>query len=199
MKSIEECHNTRECEAKKIERVRQEDWAVLGLLGRIEWQDGSKESPFGLNAPLVAYLEEGFLTEDHERWYFFNADGALVKDIAKEKLARFCWGIGCIVSNKKMENHAGDFYIFEKICDDGKAEPFYVRANGEIFSPVLGNEDNRVYGIPADFLVDHGPFEDDFSGYYENNPKCMSLSEAKKEFVLYPPCLRENKPFAARR
>ena len=85
MKSIKECRSGRKWEAKKIERVRQEDWAV-GLLGIIEWQDGSKGSPFGLNAPLVAYLEDGFLTEDHERWYFFNADGELVKDMAKENI-----------------------------------------------------------------------------------------------------------------
>lgn len=185
MKSIEKCKNARKREAKKIERVRQEDWAVLGLLGRIEWQDGSKELPLGLNAPLVAYLEDGFLTGDHERWYFFNADGNLVKDMSKEDLARYCWGIGCISSSERIEDHAVDLYIFEKIGDDGKAEAIYVRADGEILSPRLGHDNNRVYGISADFLVDHGPFEDDFSGYYENNPECMSLSAAKKEFMLY--------------
>jgi len=196
MKSIEDCRNGRKCGTKKIECVRQEDW--LGLLGEIEWQDGSKGELFHLNSALIAYIDDGFLTEDDDKWYFFDSEHNLVKAVAKTDLGD-CWGIGCFAPKTEIENLSADFYIFEKIVEDGKKEIVYVRADGEILSPDLGHDVSRVYGFPADFLVDHGPFEDDFSGYYENNPECMSLSEAKKEFILYPPCLQENEPPAARR
>ena len=80
-----------------------------------------------------------------------------------------------------------DFYIFEKIVEDGKKEIVYVQSNGEILVPLPGQKaDNKIYGYPACLLVDRGPFEDwDYD--YENNPECMRLSEAKKDCIANPP------------
>ena len=186
MKSIEDCQNGRKCGTNKIECVRQEDWCFLGLLGIIEWQDGSKGSPFHLNADLVAYIEDGFLAGDHEKWYFFNTEHNLVKAVIKTDLGD-CWGIGCFPPRAGSENLSVDFYIFEKIIEDGKKEIVYVQSDGEILVPSPGKEtDNKIYGYPAFLLVDRGPFEDwDYD--YENNPECMSLSEAKNDCIANPP------------
>ena len=184
MKSIEDCRNGRKCGTKKIECVRQEDW--LGLLGEIEWQDGSKGELFHLNSALIAYIDDGFLTEDDDKWYFFDSEHNLVKAVAKTDLGD-CWGIGCFAPKTEIENLSADFYIFEKIVEDGKKEIVYVQSNGEILVPLPGQEaDNKIYGYPACLLVDRGPFEDwDYD--YENNPECMRLSKAKKDCIANPP------------
>ncbi|MBQ7695909.1 MAG: hypothetical protein IJT50_12400 [Lentisphaeria bacterium] len=186
-----ECQNANKCDVKKIERVRQEDWTgVLGLLGIVEWRDGS-QGTFSLNAPLTAYVEDGFLTEDDEKWYFFNAGHDLVKEVAKTELGD-CWGIGCFAPNAESENLEADFYIFEKAAEGGKKEAVYVLANGEILVPPLrGKPDNKGWGYPAYLLVDDGPFED-WEYDYVTNPESTTLTEAKMDFTPYPD---DNKPF----
>jgi len=189
MKCIEESPSGRKYNSPKIECVRQEKWLEC-LPGIIEWQGGTNAT-FELNAPLEAYVEDGFLTGDDDKWYFFDSKRDFVKEVAKTELGD-CWGIGCFAPKARGENLGADFYIFEKSVEDGGKETVYVRFDGESLVPRPGEEaDNEVYGYPAFLLVDHGPFED-CEYDYENNPECMSLSDAKNVFAVYRPSLREN-------
>lgn len=85
--------------------------------------DGGPVEVGGLGGRCVAYLEEGFLVEDGEKWRFHDAEGKLVASARKAALGE------C-----PLVSGMGDFYVFQKPKNGGKSPGFRflrVDAKGE--------------------------------------------------------------------
>ena len=77
----------------------------------------------GLGGRCEAYLEEGFLVDDGEKWRFHDAEGKLVASVRKAALGE-CSEV----------SELGDFYVFQKPKNGGKSPGFRllcVNAKGE--------------------------------------------------------------------
>ncbi len=191
---------------KKIEFVTPEEFGVTFagstesvkrkecVWADITWNDDSEESAYACIGRLVAYIEDGFLTTDDEKWYFYNLNGDIEKEIPKEELGE-CTEIGCMSSKDCKEEPAINLYFFDKTIDnESKKSRIYVNANGEIVRP---NTDKvLILGLPIDQLINYDNWEDDddwdddddneeeedddWEDDYDT-PTCMELSRIKKD------------------
>ena len=193
---------------KKIEYVTPEEFGVTFVgstesvkrkgcvFAEVTWNDDSKESAYACIGRLVAYIEDGFLTADDKKWYFYNISGDIEKEIPKEELGE-CTEIGCMSSKDSEEDPEINLYFFDKAIDnESKKTRVYVNANGEIVRPEA--EKVIILGMPIDQLINYdnddwdedNDWEDDDDNEEEDDdwddddetPTCMELSRLKEAF-----------------
>lgn len=101
--------------------VKSGKWTFVVAI-TYQGDDGTVEVG-GLGGRCEAYLEEGFLVDDGEKWRFHDAEGKLVASVRKAALGE------C-----SQVSELGDFYVFQKPKNGGKFPGFRflcVNAKGE--------------------------------------------------------------------
>ncbi len=192
---------------KKIEFVEPLEFGVTTIpskgdierkkcfFAQVTWDDDSEESVYPATGHLVAYIENGFLAADAEKWYFYNVAGNIEKEIAKEELGE-CTEIGCMFSKDCKEEPEINLYFFEKAAgNESKSTRVYVKANGDILQPPSHpGAEIVILGMPVDQLINYNDedWEDEDDNEEENDdwededetPTCMELSRVKKAFKI---------------
>ena len=101
--------------------VKSGKWTFVVAI-TYQGDDGTVEVG-GLGGRCVAYLEEGFLVDDGEKWRFHDAEGKLMASVRKAALGE------C-----SQVSELGDLYVFQKPKNGGKSPGFRflcVNAKGE--------------------------------------------------------------------
>ena len=150
-------------------------------MAEVTWQDDSEEDSeetlYPIKGALTAYIEDGFLAGDDDKWYFYDIEGNLVKEVAKDELGD-CTEIGGFVTGK--EEAEINLYIFEKAGNNGgEMIRSHVQANGEKIQLSSLGDSYQIIGFPIGQLIDYNPYDEEDEEDFEDEPECMELSRLK--------------------